>query len=74
MTLQKLVARVVETYGLLHQTNLRALRYYINTTPEDDVAEEIREITSGKELRTLWEAGLNTRLQEVVLEQLKEVK
>jgi len=74
MKLQKLAKKVVDTYGLLHQTNLGVLRHYIRTTSEEELAKEIGKMVSWKELRTLWEAGLNTRLQDEVLKRLKEIE
>ena len=74
MKLQKLAKKVVDTYGLLHQTHLGVLRHYIKTTSEEALAKEISKITSHKELRTLWEAGLNTYLQDEVLKRLKAIE
>lgn len=73
MTLKRYVKSTSETFGLLHQLKLRALRNYIKTTSEEQLEKELRDIEDTKLLRTLWEAGLSARLQEVVLEQLKKI-
>ncbi len=73
MSLRSLAIRVVETGGLIHQANLRALRSYLKTTSEEKLIREVKEIESGKLLRALWEAGLSSALQEAVLEQTKRI-
>lgn len=73
MSLRRTAIRVTETYGLLHQVTLRALRLYIKTHTEEELLKEIRDIRESPLLRTLWEAGLSQRLQDEVLEQLKKI-
>jgi len=74
MPLLKLAQKVTDTYGLAHSTNLGVLRHYIKTTSEDKLIEEIKKVEDAIILRALWEAGLSSKLQEVVLERLKKVK
>lgn len=57
------VKAVRESKGLNHQRQLAVLRNYINTTPEDNIINEIYRLQTIQDLRTLWEAGLNTILQ-----------
>jgi len=73
MSLRRTAIRVVETYGLVHQVNLRALRNYIKTHTEEELLKEIRDIKESPLLRALWEAGLSQRLQDEVLEQLGKI-
>jgi len=70
VSLRRAAIRVVETYGLVHQVNLRALRSYIKTHTEEELLGEIRDIKESPLLRALWEAGLSQRLQDEVLKQL----
>ena len=70
MSLRRTAIRVVETYGLLHKANLRALRLYIKEHTEDELVKEIKDIREAPLLRALWEAGLSQRLQDAVMEQL----
>ena len=74
MSLKAMTESVVESRGLHHQLVLKALRDYIKTTPEETLLKEIKDITWPKALRALWEAGLNSRLQSAVLEQLDKIK
>lgn len=73
MSLKSVARRVTESFGLLHQTNLRALRLYIKDHTEEELIKEIAEIEDGRQLRILWEAGLSARLQDAVLEQLNKI-
>ena len=57
-----------EARGLLHKRNIDVLRNYLNTSSEDDIYVEIWQITDVELIRTLWEAGLNKRLQERALQ------
>lgn len=70
MMLERLTLSVSESYGLLHQLNLRALRNYLKTTYEEELVEQVAEIKDTALLRALWEAGLSSRLQDAVLQQL----
>lgn len=71
MKLQKLAQKVIDSFGLGHQTNLGVLRHYIKNTPEKQLIEEIKAIGDAKILRTLWEAGLSATLQEEVLNKMR---
>lgn len=73
MRLYRLAKSVSESFGLLHQSNLRVLRNYIKVTPEEELVKEMVEIKEVALLRTLWEAGLSSGLQDVVLEKLEEL-
>ena len=73
MRLERLAKSVAESYGMLHQLELRALRSYIKTTPEEDLVKQIAEIKEVILLRTLWEAGLSSVLQAAVLERLERL-
>lgn len=70
MELSRLAKRVRDSWGLQHSANLNTLRHYVKITSEDSLAEQIKDITEVALLRTLWEAGLSARLQDVVLKQI----
>ena len=74
MRLKQLAKSVSESRGMLHQLNLRALRNYIKWTEEAELVKQVMEIDEAVLLRALWEAGLSSGLQEVVLEKLKRSK
>jgi len=74
MRLRNLAIKVVETRGLLHSLNLRALRRYIKEHTEEELEKEIRGMETAKQLRALWEAGLSSRLQGVLLERLEKLR
>lgn len=71
--LERLIKTVSESPGLLHQANLRALRLYLKTTPENQVLTEIKQISNVAYLRTLWEAGLTATQQLAVINKLEEL-
>ena len=73
MSLKQLAESVSESRGLVHQMNLRALRSYLKTTPEEMILREIKDITWPRALRALWEAGLSQLLQDAVLKRLSEL-
>jgi len=70
MNLKRHLEAVSESFGLIHQVKLRALRLYLKETDEAMLIREIDAIDEPKVLRVLWEAGLNSRLQEAVLKKL----
>jgi len=74
MSLRRTAIRVVETYGLLHKANLKALRLYIKEHTEDELIKEVKGIREAPLLRALWEAGLSQRLQDTVVEQLGKIR
>lgn len=74
MNLRRYAIRVVETGGLLHQANLRALRGYLKREPEEHLVKEVSDIREAPLLRALWEAGLSSRMQDEVLKQLEKIK
>ncbi len=65
--LDNYVKQVRESRGLLHQRYLAALRNYLNTTPEDAIIREIYQLEYLEDIRTLWEAGLNSAEQHHAL-------
>jgi len=65
--------RVAETKGIQHKTYLSMLRSYIKATPEKYLIPVIKQISNPNVLRALWEAGLNSTLQEAVAERLSEL-
>ena len=71
MPLENLAKKTREARGMAHNVNLGVLRHYIKTTSEERLVEEIGKFKDTSLLRTLWEAGLSSRLQEVVLKRLK---
>ena len=73
MKLENLARKVADSFGLAHQTNLGVLRHYIKTTSNTQLAIEIADIKEASLLRTLWEAGLDAELQDIVLERLKKI-
>lgn len=73
MRLERLAKSVSESYGLLHQSNLRVLRDYIKTTLEDELVKQVEELKEAVLLRTLWEAGLSSGLQDAVLKRLEKI-
>jgi len=73
MSLEFYAKRVVETRGLVHVANLRALRQYIKRTSLDMLMTEIHKITSLNILRALWEAGLPAELQAAVIARTEEI-
>jgi len=53
--------------------NLRALRVYLEQTPDEKIIEQIKSIRDVDQLKTLWEAGLKQKFQEVALDRINEV-
>ena len=71
--LERMAKSVAESGGLVHQLKLRGLRSYIKTTSEEELARQIAGLKDIVLLRTLWEAGLSSRLQAAVLIKLSEL-
>ena len=67
------VKAVRESRGLLHQRNLGVLRNYLNTTPEDNIINEILRLQTIDDIHTLWEAGLKAREQHYALERYDQL-
>ena len=74
MKLKQLAKRVTESPGLLHQLSLRALRRYIKEAPIEQLVSEVEEIDDAASLRALWEAGLSSEMQDVVLKRLEKMR
>ena len=66
--------QVADAKGLKHQMMVMNLRIYINSTLESQLVEQIEVIYRSDELKALWEAGLNTTLQDAVMKRLEELK
>lgn len=67
------IRRAEETKGIQHQSTIAALRQYIRTTPKSEVLEAIALIDRRASLKILWEAGLDTELQQAVLKRYQEL-
>ena len=65
--------RVRETRGLEHQLTLNNLRRYIRTTPKSELLSAIDMMSKPEHLKTLWEAGLTSDLQQAVLRRVEEI-
>jgi len=64
---------IVESRGLLHAQAVRSARDYINLTPTNELKKAILQIKDTALLKALWECGLNTDLQRIVLKQLDKL-
>jgi len=64
---------MVETRGLLHARAVRTTREYIRLTDRTTLVRAIREIKKAELLRALWECGLDTYLQGIVIKQLDKI-
>lgn len=73
MDLKRAALRVAESSGLLHSLYLGQLREYLNTTQEEKLVREVQDIVEPNQLRALWEAGLNSRMQAAVMERLEKL-
>ena len=73
MNLRQLSIRVLETGGLVRQSCLRALRSHLKSQPSERLLKEVADCDTPRQLRTLWEAGLNDELQEAVLKRLEAI-
>ena len=62
-----------ESKGWAHVGAIRNARQYMRLTPIDDLRTAIRRITDPDLLRLLWECGLNTELQHIVLKQQEKI-
>lgn len=65
---------VATTTGFRHQSALTALRNYIKITPERELLMGIKETHRSEQLRAMWEAGLNSTLQQAVLAREEELQ
>jgi hypothetical protein len=62
-----------ESKGWMHVGAIRNARQYIKLTPRDDIRTAIRRITDPDLLRLLWEVGLNSDLQYIVIKQQEKI-
>jgi len=70
---RQLTLRVLETSGLVRQSNLRVLRDHLKTQTEEQISKEIKEMETPRQLRVMWEAGLSAPLQKAVTDRLDEI-
>ena len=61
------LTEIASAKGMLHQERLRALRWYIKQSTDDDLMRQIRGLTNLKHLRILQEAGLREPVATVML-------
>ena len=74
MALRVYADKVRDSVGLAHQIALRSLRWYLKTTKLQSFKEQVNTITDINLLKTLWEAGLNSEQQKIVLARYEELK
>ena len=68
-----LTDRATTTKGIEHIMVINTLRHYIMATDNRRLIGEINKIFRQDQLRALWEAGLNTELQQAVVRRLEEL-
>jgi hypothetical protein len=73
-SLHEMVKRMMESFGLLRQNWLNALRDQIRRIDEETFTKELQQFKTGEELRILWEAGLNATFQRLVIARLEELR
>lgn len=73
MNLEQYTKACVDSYGLVHTANIRALRNYITQTDIDTLKNEIALIPDAASMRALWEAGVPKLLQDAYFKRLNEV-
>ena len=73
MNLRQLSIRVLETRGLVRQSNLQSLRHRLLRQPSESLLKEVNDCDTPRQLRVLWEAGLNNELQEAVTKRLERI-
>ena len=74
MALRVYTEKVRDSVGLAHQIALRSLRWYLKNTKLQSFKEQVGTITDITLLKTLWEAGLNSEQQKIVLARYEELK
>ena len=74
MALRVYAEKVRDSVGLAHQIALRSLRWYLKNTKLQSFKEQVGTITDINLLKTLWEAGLNSEQQKIVLARYEELK
>jgi hypothetical protein len=73
MNLEQYTKACVDTFGLVHVANIRALRNYITQTDLDTLRKEVVLIPNAASMRALWEAGVPKLLQDAYFKRLGEV-
>lgn len=73
MNLEQYTKACVDTFGLVHTANIRALRNYITQTDFDTLKGEVALIPNAASMRALWEAGVPKLLQDAYFKRLNEV-
>ena len=72
--LQSYVRNVMEAQGLVHKARLEGLRSYLKSIAIEDFKKMVVLMDDEKELKTLWEAGLDSWQQHFVLRRVEELK
>jgi len=57
----------------VRQSNLRVLRQRLLSQPSERLLKEVADCDTPRQLRVLWEAGLNNELQEAVTKRLETI-
>lgn len=72
--LRTLIHDVAISRGATRQRILYILRRYIKGQSDDDMKAAIKRITDIRNLKILWEAGLNAELQQAVAVREEELQ
>lgn len=73
MDLRRYCETLVDTIGLVHQSNLRALRNYIKMQDIESLRKEVSSLNTAPTMKALWEAGVPKNLQEAYFQRLREL-
>jgi hypothetical protein len=73
MATEVYIDRVMKSQGLARQTALALLRWYLKTCPRDVFQGDVQAITDIAKLKILWEAGLDSEQQKIVLKRYDEL-
>lgn len=71
--LQSYIRNVMEAQGLVHKARILGLRSYLKSIDINDFKQQVVLIDDEKELKTLWEAGLDKYQQAFVLRRTEEL-
>jgi len=71
--LQSYVNNVQEAQGLVHKARIQGLRSYLKSITIEDFKRQVVLMTDEKDLKTLWEAGLDKYQQQFVLRRVEEL-
>jgi hypothetical protein len=67
------IDRVMRSQGLARQTALALLRWYLKTAAPDTLKGDVQAIQDVEKLKILWEAGLSSEQQTIVLKRYDEL-